>query len=75
MYYAIVDAIKRRFADIAQVVERYIGNVEVTGPTPVISSFLLPSKVLDFTRLSGLFVTYDAHYSAGTRKMPMFGGE
>ena len=24
-------------ADIAQVVERYIGNVEVTGPTPVIS--------------------------------------
>ena len=24
-------------ATIAQVVERYIGNVEVTGPTPVIS--------------------------------------
>lgn len=45
VYYAIVDAVSvTQDADIAQVVERYIGNVEVTGPTPVISSFLLPSK-------------------------------
>ncbi len=28
-------------ATIAQVVERHIGNVEVTGPTPVSSSFIL----------------------------------
>ena len=57
VYYAIVDAVSvRQDADIAQVVERYIGNVEVTGPTPVISSFLLPSKCLVYKNFGGFFV-------------------
>ena len=41
-------------ADIAQVVERYIGNVEVTGPTPVISFISEGCRDCD-----GLFVFFD----------------
>ena len=32
-------------ADIAQAVERHIGNVEVTGSTPVISLFLMAESI------------------------------
>ena len=57
VYYAIVDAESvRQDADIAQVVERYIGNVEVTGPTPVISSEINPLKIADKVISKGFFV-------------------
>lgn len=48
-------------ATIAQVVERIIGNDEVTGPTPVSSLFLCKSKnekeatIPYFTRVCGFF--------------------
>ena len=37
-------------------VERYIGNVEVTGPTPVISSETNPLKIADKAISKGFFV-------------------
>ena len=43
-------------ATIAQVVERNIGNVEVTGPTPVSSFFIIFSI---YAALSGFFVVRD----------------
>lgn len=55
LYDLAVDEINIRNADIAQVVERYIGNVEVTGPTPVISFFLCP-KTPEAMRLGSFFV-------------------
>ena len=45
----------RKDADVAQVVAHLIGNEEVTGPSPVISSTKNPLKIVEFIRDSIIF--------------------
>ena len=50
----IAEGVENRGTTIAQVVERHIGNVEVTGPTPVSSSFLMSGFIYTVFTSNGL---------------------